>query len=197
VDASLRICLAGRILFQRRLTDLAGGNISVRDGDMIYMTPSFAGARLHWDLSPEDIIHGKLEGDELASHPKFSREGWSHLALYHHFPDINAVIHAHAFHVQPFSSLSLPIEPVLEANDKFGIVQVVEAAPGHSKELADKILAGFMGQEERIRKMAAVVIIPRHGLIAGGKDLDMTLDTVERVDTNAWCILARKMLGAA
>jgi L-fuculose-phosphate aldolase len=197
VDPSSHICLAGRILFQRRLTDLAGGNISIRVGDMIYMSPTFAGARFHWDLSPEDIICGKLEGDELASHPKFSREGWSHLALYNNFPDINAIIHAHPFNVQPFSSMSMPIEPVLEANDKFGTIQVIEFAPGHTKELSEKVLAGFAGQEERIRKMAAVVIIPRHGLIAGGKDLDLVLDTVERVDTNAWCILARKMMGVA
>src|SRR5690606_6858951 len=125
----------------------------------IYMTPTYSGARLHWNLVEEDIISGKLDGDELTSHPKFSREGWSHLALYHNFPDIKAVIHAHAFHVMPFSALGVPMEPLLEANDKFGTIPVIDSAPGHTRELADKVVAGFRGQEERIRKMAAVVII--------------------------------------
>lgn len=42
-------------MFQRHLTDLAGGNISVRIGDTLYMTPRYAGARFHWDLVPEQI----------------------------------------------------------------------------------------------------------------------------------------------
>jgi L-fuculose-phosphate aldolase len=204
MDIREHICIAGKILFERKLTDLAGGNISVRDGEMIYMTPRYSGSRFHWNLSPENIVVGRLEGEEIgdgigdgiASNPNFSREGWSHLELYRHYPDIQAVVHAHAFYAQPFASLCMPIEPVLEANDKFGVVQVIEPAPAHSRELADKVVAGFVGQEERIRKFAAVVIIPRHGLIAGGKDLHLTLDTIERVNTNAYCILARKMLGA-
>jgi L-fuculose-phosphate aldolase len=196
VEPSEHLCLAGRILFQRRLTDLAGGNISMRVGDLVYMTPRYSGARYHWDLSPDQILCGRWDNDELAANPQFSREGWSHLELYKHFPDVQAVVHAHAFHVQPFSSLSMPIQPVLEANDKFGTIEVIEPAPAHSKALAEKVLAGFAGKEEIIRKMAAAVIIPRHGLIAAGKDLDLTLDTIERIDTNAWVILARRMLGS-
>ncbi len=189
------ICLAGRILFERKLTDLCGGNISVRDGDTIYMTPRYSGQHYHWNLAPENIVTGRLAGNEIASRPEFSREGWSHLELYRRYPDIQAIVHAHPFYVQPFASLCLPVQPVLEANDKFGVVEVIQAAPAHSRELAEHVVAGFTGQEERIRKMAAVVIIPRHGVIAGGKTLDAALDAVERVNTNAWCILAGKMLG--
>ncbi len=196
MDIREHICAAGRILFERRLTDLAGGNISVRDGEMIYMTPRYSGQKFHWNLAPENIVVGKLEGDEIAANPNFSREGWSHLELYRHYPDIQAIVHAHAFYAQPFASLCMPIEPVLEANDKFGVVQVIEPAPAHSRELAGKVVAGFVGQEERIQKFAAVVIIPRHGLIAGGRSLDHALDCIERTNTNAWCILARKMLVA-
>jgi L-fuculose-phosphate aldolase len=196
MDIREHICIVGRIMFERRLSDLAGGNISVRDGELIYMTPRYSGSKYHWNLAPENIVAGKLEGDDIASNPNFSREGWSHLELYKHYPDIQAIVHAHAFYAQPFASLCMPIEPVLEANDKFGVVQVIEPAPAHSRELADKVVAGFVGQEERNRKFAAVVIIPRHGLIAGGKTLDLTLDTIERVNTNAYCILARKMLAA-
>lgn len=194
MNPSEHICLAGRILFQRRLTDLAGGNISMRVGDLVYMSPRYAGARYHWDLAPEQILCGRWDNDELAENPQFSREGWSHLALYKHFPDVQAVVHAHAFHVQPFSSLSRPMEPVLEANDKFGVIEVIEPAPAHSKELAQKVIKGFMGKEAIIQKMAAAVIIPRHGMIAAGKDLDLTLDAVERIDTNAWVLLTRKLL---
>jgi L-fuculose-phosphate aldolase len=189
-----QIVLAGRIMFQRRLTDLAGGNISVRSGDTIFMSPRYAGQRFHWDLTPEDILSGSLINDEITHDPRFSREGWSHLGIYRQFPDAQAVIHGHPFHIQPFSSLSMPMESVLEGNDKFGLIEVAESAPAHSKDLAVKVLACLVGKEERIRKMAAAVIIPRHGIIVVGKSLDFALDALERIDTNAWCILARKML---
>jgi L-fuculose-phosphate aldolase len=195
LDFPEQICQAGRILFQRRLTDLAGGNISLRHGDIIYMTPTFAGAQYHWDLSPTQILSGSLEGDELSEHPQFSREGWSHLELYRRYPGIGAVIHAHAFHVMPFSALSKPMPSLLEANDKFGTIEVIEAAPGHTKALAEKVVEGFAGKEALIKTMAAAVIIPRHGMIVAGRNLDLTLDAVERIDTNAWVILAGKMLG--
>lgn len=194
MDIAESICRAGRILFERRLTDLAGGNISVRDGNLVYMTPTHAGADFHWDLSPEQIICDTLENDALAESPRFSREGWSHLELYKNFPDIKAVIHAHAFHVQVFSACSLPIYPLLEANDKFGVIEVIEPAPGHTKAMAAKVVAGFTGKEALIRKMAAAVIVPRHGMFAAGSSLNLTLDAVERIDTNAWVILAKRFL---
>jgi len=194
LEIEQQICRAGRILFERKLTDLAGGNISVRLGDLVYMTPTYTGARYHWDLKPEQIINGRWEDDAIAANLQFSREGWSHLRLFQHFPDIQAIIHAHPFNVMPFSALSMPIPPMLEANDKFGTIEVIEPAPGHTKALAVKVVAGFKGKEEMIRKMAAAVIIPRHGLIVAGKDLDMTLDTLERIDTNAWVVLAGKFL---
>jgi L-fuculose-phosphate aldolase len=160
------------------------------------MSPRYAGQRFHWDLSPEDIISGSLNDDEITHHPRFSREGWSHLGIYRQFPDAQAVVHGHAFHIMPFASLSIPIESVLEGNDKFGLIEVAEPAPAHSKELAEKILACLAGKEERIRKMAAAVILPRHGIIVVGKDLDFALDALERIDTAAWCILARGPLTA-
>ena len=74
-----QICEAGRILFERRLTDMAGGNLSARVGHLVYMSPRYAGSRFHWNLSPEDLVSGRWEDDEIAGQSNFSREGWSHL----------------------------------------------------------------------------------------------------------------------
>jgi len=189
-----QLCKAGRIMFEKRLTDMAGGNISARVGDVVYMSPRYSGSRFHWNLAPDDLVCGRWENDEIASQPNFSREGWAHLAIYRAFPDAQAVIHAHPFYVMPFASAARPIEPVLEATQKFGVVEVTKPAPAHSKELAEYIVETLSGKEARIRKQAAVALIPYHGIILAGQEFSLVLDALERINTNAYCILARKML---
>ncbi len=190
-----QLCEAGRIMFEKQLTDMAGGNISARVDDKVYMSPRYSGSRFHWQLTPDDLVSGRWEDDEIAQDPRFSREGWSHLAIYRAFPDALAVVHAHPFYVMPFASLARPMEPVLEATQKFGVVEVTKAAPAHSKELAEHIVEALTGKEDRMRKQAAAVLIPSHGVILAGKDFLLVLDALERINTNAYCILARKMLG--
>ena len=189
-----QITYVAQLMFNRRLTDIAGGNISVRDGDKIYISPRYAGTRQHWRLSPEDIISGPIAGAELLENPRFSREGRAHLEIYRHFPDVGGVIHAHSYNIQVFVAAQKPIPPVLEATQKFGVIELVKYAPAHSQDLADNIVAGLTGQEERIRKHAAAVLIPTHGIVVAGKDLFSALDALERIDWNAWCIIAGRAL---
>lgn len=189
-----QLCEAGRIMFEKRLTDMAGGNLSARVGEQVYMSPTYAGSRFHWNLTPEDLVTGSWEDGAIASHPRFSREGEAHLAIYREFPDAQAVIHAHPFHVMPFASLARPIEPVLEATQKFGVIEVTKPAPSHTKELAEYIVEALRGKEARMRKQAAAVLIPYHGIILAGQDFGLVLDALERINTNAYCILAQKML---
>ena len=189
-----QMMVAGRRLFERRLLDMAGGNISVRDGDTMYITARYSGSQRHWQNQPENILAGNVAADELLENPAFSREGKAHLAIYRRFPDVGAVVHAHAFHILPFCAFGRPIEPVLEQTQKFGVIEVIEHAPAHSAELANNIVAGLAGQEARIRKQAAAVLMPQHGIIVAGKDLWATVDALERIDWNAYCILVQRSL---
>ncbi len=191
---SEKICQAGRIMFSKRLTDLCGGNISSREGDTVYMSPRYAGQEYHWDLKPEIRGSGYWADDEITNNPRFSREGWSHLFIYRNFPDVQSVIHAHPFHIMPFSAFGIPMEPVLEATMKFGIVGLCEPAAGHTKELGEKIIAALRGKEALMIKQAAAVMIPTHGIILCGKDFDKTLDALERIDVNAYALTVRKAL---
>lgn len=188
------ICYVGRRMFERRLADMAGGNISVRDGDTLYFSPRYSGSRQHWQLDPSDIVTGDVNRDEIMEHPRFSREGKAHLAVYRAFPDVQGIIHAHSFHILPFSVAERPIEPVLEATQKFGVVPVIKGAAAHSNDLAQNIAAGFTGKEANIRKQAAAVLMPKHGILVAGKDVMAALDALERIDWNCWCIMAQNLI---
>lgn len=192
-----QIIYVARRMFERRLTDMAGGNISARAGDTVYITPRYAGSKQHWQLATDDILCGALTDDELLQQPRFSREGKAHLAIYRAFPDVGAVIHAHPFHVLPFCVAGRAIEPVLEATQKFGVTPVAPFAPAHSADLARHVVASLHGREASIRKQAAAVLLPRHGIIVAGLDLWAAIDALERIDWNAWCILSQGMLPPA
>jgi L-fuculose-phosphate aldolase len=189
-----QICEIARLLFERKLLDIAGGNVSARSGSRIYMSPRYAGGQQHWQLNPQDIVCGELGSSELLSHPRLSRESKVHLAVYGSFPEVNGIVHAHSFHLLPFIAASKSIPLVLEQTEKFGSVDPVPAAPAHSAELAENVVAGLRGKEQNIRKQAAAVLLPRHGILVVGKDLLAAADALERLDWNAWCVLASRWL---
>jgi L-fuculose-phosphate aldolase len=189
-----KIASIGRLLFERRLTDLSGGNISMRVNERIYITPRYTGARQHWDLDPATVVSGQMDSDDIFSDPGFSREGKAHLSVYRAFSDACAIIHAHPFYVLPFCAAGIPIPPVLESNEKFGVIEPVQYAPAHSQELADNIKAALIGKEVLIRRHSAGLLLTKHGIFVVSKDIDFCLDAVERINWNAWCILAQKSL---
>ncbi len=189
-----QITYIARLMFERRLTDISGGNISARIGETLYLTPRFAGAKLHWRLAAEDILSGDVASDEILESPRCSRESRAHLSIYRNFPDVHAIIHAHPYHVLPFCVAEKPIRMVLESTQKFGIVDLAKPGPAHSQELADNIVAGLRSKEEIIRKQAAGILIPKHGIILAGKDLFAVVDALERIDWNARCILLSKLV---
>ena len=185
-----KIARLGRLLFDRHLTDSAGGNMSARVGDLICMSPSYSGSKRQWHLQPEDVLIVDLDGNILEGEGKITREAHVHFKLHHEFGQHGTgVIHAHSRNLLVFAAMAKSMPPVLEANLKFGEVKCVEYAPAHSPKLAENIAEALRGQEDRIRKQAAGVIAPWHGLFLIGKDIDAAFDAVERFDTNAYIIL--------
>lgn len=193
-----RITWIGRLLFDRNLTDAGGGNISVRVGDLICMSPSYSGANHQWHLNPKDVLVTDFDQNILIGEGKITREINVHIGLHQNYPDYGtAVIHAHPRNLMVFAALAKPMPPVLEATRKFGVTPVVEYAPAHSPKLGKYIVESMVGREARIKKHGAGTIAPWHGLFLMGRTLDAAFDAVERLDTNAYCIIMGQMLGGS
>ena len=189
-----RIAELGKLLFDRQLTDAAGGNLSARVGDLVCITPRYCGSKWQWNLKPSQVLVCDLDGNQLDGDGQLSRESKVHLGLYRAYPDGQAVVHCHAQNALVFAAACRPIHPVLEDTLKFGTIGVTRYAPAHSGDLAAFIIDGLRGQESRIQKQAAAVLAPWHGLFVLGKDLDAAFDAAERIDTNARCILMSRLL---
>ena len=189
-----KIASLGLLMYQRKLTDSAGGNISARVGELICITPRYAGAKFRWELRPEQVLVCDQEGNKLEGEGEISREAKVHLRLLKEFPDQNAVVHGHAQNALIFCAAGIPIEPVMEDTLKFGTVDVCRFAPAHTDDLSKFILEKMKEKSEALKKGSAGVLAPWHGLFVLGRDLDMAFDSFERIDGNAHIILMSSIL---
>jgi L-fuculose-phosphate aldolase len=189
-----QIAEIGRLLFDRFLTDAAGGNVSARAGDVICITPRFSGSKYQWRIRPEQVLVIDPEGNKLDGDGEISRESRVHLRLYHEFHEGMAIVHSHPRNVMVFATTGQPIPPVWEGTLKFGTIQVCKFAPAHSPDLAESVAAVMRGQEAVLRKQAVAVIAPAHGLFTLGKSLAAAFDATERIDGAAYSILMSKFL---
>ena len=185
----LRIAELGRLMFDRFVTDTAGGNISARVGDLVCITARHCGSKYQWRIRPEQVLVADLQGNKIDGEGELSREAKTHFKLLNDFPDGKAIVHCHPRHVMVFAMMARPIPPVLEGTLKLGTISVAKFAPAHGGKLAENIAAAMAGQEEKIRKFAAAILAPYHGLFVISKDLETAFDAAERIEVNAQCIL--------
>jgi L-fuculose-phosphate aldolase len=193
-EARQAIVEIGRLLYERQLTNSAGGNVSLRMGERVFISPRYAGSRFRWRLRPEQIVMVHLHAADALNTPGFSREGRAHLGLYRAFPTAGGIIHAHPRYVTVFASAGKPIPPVLEYTQKFGAIEPIPFAPAHSQELADNIVEAILAKRAEFERHGLAVLMPTHGMIALGRDLDDAFDVVERADFNAMSALLGRLI---
>jgi L-fuculose-phosphate aldolase len=187
-----------RLLYERRLTNAAGGNLSCRVGNHIYITPRYLGSKQHWRLREERILvydqnFTIVEGDPA----QLSREGRLHFGCYRHFPQINSVIHAHPQYLTVFASAGEPVPPVNQYTEKFGPTPVVPNLPSHSQELADAVVEALTPHADVLSKNGLGLILSWHGVAVVGRDLDDAYDTLERLEWSAQTLLLARATGMA
>ena len=191
---SLMVEIAG-LMYDRFLTNSAGGNLSCRVGERIYITPRGLGSMYRWRLQEEMILVldsqlNALEGDA----GNISRESRAHIACYQHFPEVMGVIHAHPRHLSVFAAAAKPVPPTLDYTTKFGQAAVVPPLPSHSQELADAVVAALAPQQGKLAKNGLGLILAGHGVLVVGRNLADAYDTLERLEWSAHILLASPAL---
>lgn len=185
-----------QLMYGRRLTNSAGGNLSCRVEDRIYITPRYLGSKRQWKLRAEMILVFDREFNVLEGDPKMvSRESHMHFGCYRHFEQINGVIHAHPQYLTVFASAGQPITPVNQYTEKFGVVEVVPNLPSHSRDLADAVVAKLQPRAADLEKHGLGLILAWHGVVMVGRDLADAYDTLERLEWSAQTLLLARAAG--
>lgn len=150
------ICQIGKLLFDRELVDSSGGNISVRDGDKIYITPKKTGYQNQWSIEEDSIVITDLcKMPVIGDVENVSREAASHYYIYQNFPNIGAVIHAHPIFIMAFGAAHIDL-PAISGGTRailgnHPVSNVPEVMPG-SVEQSIEIVENFKKEGKLIQR---------------------------------------------
>lgn len=177
-----QLAAAGRELHALGLSPGTSGNLSVRDGDALLVTPTGAGLGT---LTPEAVSRLDADGRLLAGPPP-TKEVPLHLALYRRLPAARAVVHLHSTHAVAISCCA-PQPPrttddVLPALTPYfrmrvGTVPLCPYGPPGTEALAASVAA----VPERTR----AVLLAHHGPAATGTTLDEAVAAAVEVEEAA------------
>ncbi|WP_031466325.1 class II aldolase/adducin family protein [Sciscionella sediminilitoris] len=117
--AGVALVEAAREIDRRGLTHGSTGNISVRSGDTVLVTPTRGRLRT---VDVMDLSVLSLAGRHLAG-PKPSKEAFLHVAMLRARPSDAAVVHTHSRHAAAVSCLDVPdgAEPMLPLTAYFAM----------------------------------------------------------------------------
>ena len=150
-------------LYDRELASGKSGNVSIRLGNYIAITPTLKAMN---DLNEDDIVLVDMKSNVLTK-GKPSSEVGMHLAIYKKRSDVNAIIHTHSTYTTGFAFSDKKIkrlEGFGEINNPY-VASIEYEKPG-SDELA-------LNASEAI-KNEDVLVLKNHGVICVGKDLNET-----------------------
>jgi len=184
-----------RLLYGRYLTNAAGGNLSCRAGERIYVTPRGLGSQHRWHLREEMVLVFDRDLNPIAGDPRMvSRESRMHFACYRHFPEVNGIIHAHPRYLSVFAAAGTPLTPTNEYTEKFGTVEVVPPLPSHSQALAEAVVERLAPRQAEMRDHGLGLLLAWHGVVTVGRDLADAYDTLERLEWSAHTLLMGRLL---
>jgi len=192
------ICEIGKMLFDRELTDSSGGNISVRDGDKIYVSPRRAGHDNQWSIDDDSVIVTDLckvpiTGDVMA----ITREASTHYYIYQNFPDVGSVIHAHPIFLMSFGAAHMDLPAISEGTRAIlgeqPITNIEEVIPG-SNDQGEKIVENFKGRRKIESGAPLICGIPFHGTFAAGANINDAFLYTEVANNCAKILIYRQIM---
>jgi len=142
------------------------GNISMRAGDHIVLTPS----RVNYNtMIPEDLVVIDIDGNIIEGSRNPTSEKEVHRRIYVKRPDVGAIIHAHSPKAMACSVLEIPYVPCM-------VEEMSQLLGGHVPLTKEYVEAS---QHSNLGKAAAAAIgeskgllLRNHGAVGCGKDMD-------------------------
>jgi L-fuculose-phosphate aldolase len=176
-DACEQLAGCGRDLFGKGLLTQTAGNLSIRVGDEICITPT---SMEYNRVEPSDIALAGLDGKLHRALHRPSSELPLHCMVYQSRPDISAIVHTHSPSATTLAILHLPIPAVhyMIAVTRSTEIPVARYATYGTEDLARSVRDAFPAP-------ARAVLIANHGLVAVGETLSTAAAVAEAVETLA------------
>ncbi|MFJ7901476.1 class II aldolase/adducin family protein [Streptomyces sp. NPDC096198] len=147
------------------------GNVSVRVGDTVLVTPT----GVPYDrLTPDDAVGVGLDGRQVLGSLRPTSELPMHLAVYR-ATGARAVVHTHAVHATAVSTLVPELPPIHYMTGALGgAVRVAPYATYGTEELARNMLAALADR--------TACLLQNHGMVAHGATLAQAYDRTAQLE---------------
>ncbi len=166
------VCAFGRRMVADRLVVGTSGNISVRRGDLVALTPSGVD---YAELVPASITVLDLAGTRVDGDLAPTSETPLHLELYRRAAGRNAVVHTHAPHATAVGTLVDEVPPIHYLLAIFGgCVRVAPYATFGSPELASAAAEALAGRHG--------CLLANHGAVTVGGTLAAAYDRAVQLE---------------
>lgn len=177
-----------RRLYHRQLLAATDGNVSLRRGDRLLVTPSGVNKGV---VRPDQLLTLDLEGRVVAGEGAPTTEILMHLTAYRRRPDIGAVVHAHPPWATACTIAGVSLEPGVLPE----VVLTLGAIP-----TAPYATTGTSALAEAIRDLILeydAVLLAHHGALTLGCDLEDAVNKMEKVEHAALVVALARLLGGA
>jgi L-fuculose-phosphate aldolase len=179
----VRIC---RLLHRKNYLAATDGNVSVRLGDRLLITPSGVNKGL---MEADQVLTVDLRGQVLEGEGRPSSEIRMHLLAYEMRPDVGAVVHAHLPYATGCTLAGIDLlEPILpEVVITLGGIPTAPYATPGTPEVPAAI-------RDFIREYDAI-LLSRHGAMTVGRDVMDAYNKMEKLEHTARVVLAARLQG--
>jgi L-fuculose-phosphate aldolase len=180
---------AMRYLVRQKLNHNNAGNVSLRCGDNVLITPT---GMTPEQMAPVDIVQMDLAGNNFVASRKPSSEWEMHLAVYRQRPDIHAIVHCHSRYATTLACAgkAIPALHYMIASSGNTTIPLVPYRLFGSAELATAVADTFSMNNSR---KGYGCLMANHGQLATGADLKSALQLSEEIEELAavyWGTLA-------
>lgn len=182
----LQIVEIGEYLYNRNYIVATDGNISVRLGNHVLITPSGVSKG---KLNADDMLVTTLEGQIKRGRGVSSSEIKMHLEAYRMRENINAVVHAHPPYATAFAVCGLSLETSVLPELILSLNKVPLAAyatPGTAE-------VGLSISE--LIKDHDGILLENHGVVTVAEDLHKAFMSMERIEHAAQIVFLAKQIG--
>lgn len=179
LDARDSLVAAARAVFARKLSHGSTGNVSVRFGESVIVTPTRSSMST---VEPGELAVVDAGGASLGG-PKPSKETPLHLAVYRQRPDIGAVVHTHSTYATAVSCLAdidpADALPALTAYYAMRVARlpVVDYCPPGDSRLAQQVGALAPAHD--------AMLLRNHGVVVAAATLGDAVDIAEEIERTA------------
>ena len=170
-----------KILYERHLVTGVGGNVAMRYGENLLVTPSGFSLR---DITVDDIVTVDKNRNVIYGKEKPSKEFDIHHGIFQIRPKINVVCHVHGSFIISASAMLKPgnnsLPPLTPGFVFFAypLPMLPFIVPG-TRELAEKVCNEFLDNKKN------ALLLQNHGLITLGNNPAQALNIAEEIDEAA------------